>query len=75
MIWRVVVLCERLKERTRPKLVRSKVKVLVEAPDDDEAFKSAVEWAQMNAPIGPKWQSFTAMEASRVTLPKFVANL
>lgn len=75
MIYRVVVLCEGFKNAAKTKLVRDKIKVLVGAADADEAFTSAVQWVEMNAPMGPKWKSFTALEAAPLYIPIFVANI
>lgn len=77
MIFRVVVMCEGFKNAAQTKLFREKVAVLVDIQSNQgaDAFAPAEEWTEMNHRMGPKWVSFTAIEAAPVTFPKFVANL
>lgn len=75
MIYRVVVLCEGFKNAARTKLLREKVGALVDADDFDDAFTKAEKWVEMNARMGPKWESFTATEAAPLRIPILVANI
>lgn len=74
-MWRVTVLCEGFKNVARTKLMREKVKVLIEASSADEAMGVGTAMAERLMPMGPKWESFTAMEAVWVSLPVLVAKL
>lgn len=75
MIYRVIVLCEGFKNMARTKIIRDKRTVLLEADDFDVAMTAAEKYAESHMPIGPKWESFSAMEAAPVELPIFAAKL
>lgn len=74
MIWKVKVLCEGWGKTNsgRKRSYRHWVTCLVEAKDSDEAFGNGIEFAYMQAPIGPKWDSIEAREAINVSLPVLI---
>jgi hypothetical protein len=55
------------KPTAKPK--RSFIWVLVAANDTDSAMTEGVSFAVNNAPFGPLWKEFEAIEAASVTLP------
>lgn len=75
MIYRVVVLCEGWANAAKTKPVRKREKVLVDSVDSDQAMRTARDWAEMNAQMGPKWISFEPVECAPCRLPVLVSNI